>query len=173
MKRGFNYYHNRPHSISMLFCLLFFITLSSASWQNTNEVFNVTANILEPTINIFVETPRIYLGDVTSGYKTHGYPITIVNRGTADIVVSPRFSSQEDTIFTDHLLFGTESCASTCKKVEEYNFTMDGESGSYVGEGNYDTKTFYTKLDLTDYDGELSALGNISTELTFWVMPSD
>jgi hypothetical protein len=135
----------------------FIFTPFVTSWTDSGESLNVNAQIDSPVLIINVVEDSICLGNLTKGYTTGGKPFNITNSGTIDAIIEPIIPTDE--IFSNYLMIANSSSA-----------TYKNASGfmGYVGKGK--KEDFWIKLDLTDYTGDIT--GNLSTNLTFIVMPA-
>jgi hypothetical protein len=158
--------HNRALPIFLLIALLPFAIADEC----TNSSLDVSANLIEPYAMINITPAHISLGNVTKGYTTDAVKINVTNLGILDISVRPVLSSNANSIFENLVFSSTSTCASntTCIKIGDYSFDVDG-SGSMGSD--FDTNSFYLKLDLRNYNKTISSDQNLETNVIFWVMP--
>jgi hypothetical protein len=153
--------------------IFFFIFLISASIipfgnaatsYTSNDKLTIGANINSPILMISVNEDYLNLGNITPGYITNSKQFNVINEGTADVTIQPQVDSP-DGIFSN--LFFATSNSSTYKKIGD--FTGNISKSSILGGTNQED--FWVKLDLKNYNG--SVTGNLSTDITFFVMSNE
>jgi len=162
--------------ISLVWLVLFFSFIFSLPLLNSDEFSNSTirihVNIVEPVTRVEILPNDIYLGNVTRGYNTTLANITFSNKGTLDLKVVPILSTNANEIF-NYLEFGTATCY-TWHNISYYSnlsrtFLSIDKPSEY---GGTNSKSACMRIDLSDYNKTIPSNMEISTELTFWIMPA-
>lgn len=147
--------------------ILYLPTLDSDEYYNST--LKVSANLVEPIAMVNISPNNVFLGEITRGYETNYQNITIVNTGTMDVKISPMLDNNADTVF-QNLKFASSSC-STWSNISHWNSSIISHSKNYTSR-NGEVYNFCMKLDLTDYENIVSVNKNLSTNITFWIMPA-
>lgn len=162
--------------IFLVWLVLFFSFIFSLPLLNSDEysnsTINIYVNVVEPAAIIEILPNNIYLGNVTKGYNTTFANITFNNKGTLDLKIIPVLSTNANEIF-NYLEFGTATC-SAWHNLSYYSnlsktFLEIDKPAEY---GGINSKNACMRIDLSDYNKTPSSYGEISTELTIWVMPA-
>ena len=155
--------------ILIIFSLIIF-SWSVLADNYENSTVKISVDIVEPFSKIEISPSQIDLGSVTKGYATEAIKINVTNKGTLDLKIQPMLKEDANRIFENLVFSSTATCASenTCIKIGNYSFDLNRPNEI----GDSTMKSFYLKLDLRDYNKEISSdlSGELSTDLVFWVM---
>lgn len=155
---------NRFAQVLMLSFLFF--SFASASWEKSDQSTNITIELLEPVLKIEIMNDTLNMGNLTKGFVSDEQKITIRNSGTMDAIVRPEISTKNE--ISEYLLVSNSTTDAYFKKISDQVFNLSVKKPT--SQGGYKDTSMYFKLDLTDYEG--NQIGNITTNIIFWVMPA-
>jgi hypothetical protein len=153
--------HKKEVAISiflLIFSIIVIVPLTNAGSNYTSDdKLKVGVTIDAPILRINVVEDYVNLGHITKGGITNPRSFNITNTGTIDIKIQPLNITSD--IFSN-LWIGNS------------NTTGYKRIGNFVGNiSQGDREDFWIKLDLRDYTGSIT--GNLSTNITFFVMPNE
>lgn len=136
--------------------------------QYQNSTINISVDVSVPIARVSISPNSIDLGQTTKGYATIPKNITITNVGDLDVTVKPLLDNNANEIF-QNLKFATASC-SLWSNISNWESSTISNSPTYGGTGSQ--YNLCIKLDLTNYQSNISSELTPSTNLIFWVMPA-
>ncbi len=155
--------------VLLVFSLFFVFNFIFVSSELIGDELSVNVNLLEPVVNVEIETDYISFRDIAKGYLSEAKQINITNFGTTDILFIPVLKNPSE-IFENLYFYTSKGSAGSLtgyKKIGEFNGSV--EKADVFGESN--TEDFFIKLNLKDYGGEID--GNLTASVIFYVMPLD
>ena len=138
--------------------ILLFVLLVTLVYAGTTTTFQT--NVLQQVVQISVPD-LVTLDDATPGYVTSEDSFLINNTGTVDVTVTPSLVNSSDSIYK--YLYFRESSGSS-KQIGSFSMNISKPT-NFPG---VNSKTFYYKLDLRNFNGTLSqSLLNYKSDVKF------